>query len=82
MDIQSKLEQLMDIGCLNEVHDVLLSCDALPDHDATVSMKSDSRVTYYVSGYVARKMLKKRNATTAPKYYSLQLTLKPLRKLA
>ncbi|KAH9374365.1 hypothetical protein HPB48_017192 [Haemaphysalis longicornis] len=57
-DIQSKLDQLMDIACLNEVHDVLLSCDALPDHDATVSMKSDSRVTYYVTGYVACKMLK------------------------
>ncbi|KAH9367082.1 hypothetical protein HPB48_021739 [Haemaphysalis longicornis] len=52
--IQGKLDELMDVGCLNAVNEVLESCDLLRDHDATDSTKSDSRVAYYVAGYVAR----------------------------
>ncbi|KAH9371811.1 hypothetical protein HPB48_018448 [Haemaphysalis longicornis] len=57
--IQGKLDELMEVGCLNAVNEVLESCDLLRDHDATVSTKSDSRVAYNVAGYVARKDAKK-----------------------
>lgn len=53
--IQEKLNELMDVR-----NEVLESRDLLRDYDATVSTKSDSRVTYYVAGYVARNMLKKK----------------------
>lgn len=49
----------MDVGCLNEVNEVLELCGLLSDHDATV-LKSNSRVTYFVMGYIARNMLKKK----------------------
>lgn len=38
---------------------MIVACEALPDHTDLVGHKSDSRITYYISGYVARKMLKK-----------------------
>lgn len=57
--VQNKLDDLLDVGQLNEVHEMLSACDALPDHRDLVGAKSDSRVTYYVCGYVARRMLKK-----------------------
>lgn len=56
---QSKLDQLMDVGCLNEVHELLESCDMLPSHSSIATARSDSRITYYVPRYVARKMLSK-----------------------
>lgn len=31
----------------------------LPDHSSIATARSDSRITYYVTGYVARKMLSK-----------------------
>lgn len=57
--VQNKLDDLLDVWQLNEVHEMLNACDALPDHRDLVGEKSDSRVTYYVCGYVARRMLKK-----------------------
>ncbi|KAH7959131.1 hypothetical protein HPB49_008558 [Dermacentor silvarum] len=49
----------MDIGCLNEVNEILTSSGIPLDHSAMVSAKSDSRVIYYVTGYVARRMIRK-----------------------
>ncbi|KAH7975036.1 hypothetical protein HPB49_022915 [Dermacentor silvarum] len=61
-DLQDKLDELLDVGHLNEVHELVKACDALPDHKDMAQCKSDSRITYYVCGYVARKMLKKQSA--------------------
>ncbi|KAH7953952.1 hypothetical protein HPB49_014539 [Dermacentor silvarum] len=59
MKLQNKLDELLDVGRLNEVHEMMVACEVLPDPAEIVRHKSDSRITYYVSGYVARKMLKK-----------------------
>lgn len=58
-DKQNKLDELLDVGHLNEAHEMVKACDAFPDHREMVEASSDSRIMYYVSGYVARKMLKK-----------------------
>lgn len=55
--MQSKLDDLLDVGHLNEVHEMVKHCDAMPDHREMVGSNSDSRIPYYVSGYVTRKML-------------------------
>lgn len=60
-DLQDQLDELLDVGHLNEVHELVKACDALPDHKDMVQCKSDSRISY-VCGYVARKMLKKLSA--------------------
>ncbi|KAM7281201.1 hypothetical protein ISCGN_005854, partial [Ixodes scapularis] len=57
--LQNKLADLLDADYLNEAHEMIKACSALPEHGDTVALKSDSRITYYVSGYAARKMLKK-----------------------
>ncbi|KAG0431737.1 hypothetical protein HPB47_021512 [Ixodes persulcatus] len=56
---QKKLDELMDIGCLNVVHELLVSCDIFDDHSCSVSLSSDSRIIYYVTGYVASRVLRK-----------------------
>lgn len=53
MKLQNKLDELLDVGCLNEAHEMIVACEALPDHAEIVGHKSNSRITYYVSGYVA-----------------------------
>lgn len=57
--LQNKLADLLDADYLNEAHEMIKACSALPEHGDMVASKSDSRITYYVSGYAARKMLKK-----------------------
>lgn len=75
----------MDVGCLNEVNEVLELCGLLSDHDATV-LKSDSQVTYFVMGYVARKMLKKKRSVMTARHCFCQLAQnfhrKPQRRAA
>ncbi|KAH8021370.1 hypothetical protein HPB51_015517 [Rhipicephalus microplus] len=56
-EFQTKLDELMNLGCLNEVHEILESSGIPTDHCAMVSVKSDSRVMHYVAVYVARRML-------------------------
>ncbi|KAH7960700.1 hypothetical protein HPB49_022390 [Dermacentor silvarum] len=58
-EVLKKLDELMDIGCLNEVNEILTSSGIPLDHSAIVSAKSYSRVIYYVTGYVARRMIRK-----------------------
>lgn len=59
MKLQNKLGELLDLGHLNEVHEMITACEALPHHAEIVRHRSDSRITYHISGHVARKMLKK-----------------------
>lgn len=54
---QSEVDQLLDVGNLGAAHDALIGCDL--DHSSLVTKKSDSRLTFYVAGYVARKFLAK-----------------------
>lgn len=57
--VQERLDELLDAGFLNEVHEALVSISVCTDHEELVAARSDSRVPYYVAGYVARKMLMK-----------------------
>lgn len=41
-EAQAKLDQLMDVGCLNQVHELLESRDMLPDHSSIATARSDS----------------------------------------
>ncbi|KAG0415266.1 hypothetical protein HPB47_007542 [Ixodes persulcatus] len=59
VELQNKLDDILDVGYLNEAHEMIKACSAFPEHGDMVASKSDSRITYYLSGYVARKMLKK-----------------------
>lgn len=58
-ETQNKLDELLDVWHLNEVNETVIACDALPERREMVEVNSESRITYYASGYVARKMLKK-----------------------
>ncbi|KAH6935837.1 hypothetical protein HPB50_010717 [Hyalomma asiaticum] len=42
-EVEKKLDELMDVGCLSEVHEILTSSGIQMDHGAMVSAKSDSR---------------------------------------
>lgn len=54
MKLQNKLDVLLDTGYLNEIHEMTVTSDY-----TEVRHKSDSQITYYVSGYVALKMLER-----------------------
>lgn len=45
-DTQNKLDELLDVGHLNELHEMVKACDALPDHREMIEASSDSRTTY------------------------------------
>lgn len=53
---QQRIDELLDIGNLSEAHDVLEDCDLL-DHVSMAVQASDSRLIYYMAGYVARRSI-------------------------
>lgn len=53
---QQRIDELLDIGNLSEAHDVLNDCDLL-DHVSMAVQASDSRLIYYMAGYVARRSI-------------------------
>ncbi|KAG0422991.1 hypothetical protein HPB47_001210 [Ixodes persulcatus] len=55
--VQSEVDQLLDAGNLVAAHDALICCDL--DHSSLVTGKSNSRLIFYVAGYIARKFLAK-----------------------
>ncbi|XP_077522969.1 uncharacterized protein LOC144133697, partial [Amblyomma americanum] len=52
---QRRIDELLDIGNLTEAYEVLSACDL--DHRAMCVQASDSRLIFYVAGYVARKSI-------------------------
>ncbi|KAM7313645.1 hypothetical protein ISCGN_003492 [Ixodes scapularis] len=54
---QKEVDQLLDIGNLEAAHEVLSDCEL--DHGSLLTEKSDSRLIFYVAGYVARKFVTK-----------------------
>lgn len=54
---QRKLDELLDAGNLAEAHEVLSDYGHGTEHADMVVQSSDSRLIYYMAGYVARKSI-------------------------
>lgn len=65
IDMQNKLDDFLNVRHLSEVHEMVKA--ALLDHRDMVGSSSDSHIMYYVSGYVARKRLKKTKCSKCSK---------------
>lgn len=60
---QKRIDELLDIRNLSEAHEVLSGCRL--DNTDMVVQASDSRLIYYVGGYVARKSIATQCAQSA-----------------
>ncbi|XP_040073275.1 uncharacterized protein LOC120845796 [Ixodes scapularis] len=52
---QKRVDELLDVGDLTEAYKVLSGCGI--EHTAMVAQASDSRLIFYIAGYVARKSI-------------------------
>lgn len=52
---QKRVDELLDVGDLTEAYKVLSGCCV--DHTAMVTQASNSRLIFYITGYVARKSI-------------------------
>nr|XP_037286022.1 zinc finger protein 271-like [Rhipicephalus microplus] len=57
--VTALVDSLLDEGNLPHAEEVLERHASLLDHDGMVEEKSDSRLIFYIAGYVVRKSLKK-----------------------
>ncbi|KAH7986023.1 hypothetical protein HPB49_026159 [Dermacentor silvarum] len=52
---QNRIDQLLDVGDLSEANEVLKECGI--EHTSLITQASDSRLIYYIAGYVAKKCI-------------------------
>lgn len=57
MTFQRRLDELLDAGNPAEAHEVLSECGLGSDYAVIVVQASDSRLIYYMAGYVAGKSI-------------------------
>lgn len=52
MKLQNQLDALPDVQHLNELHEMTVAREVLPDHAEIIVDKSDTRIPYHVSAYL------------------------------